>query len=264
MRALVAGRLRLGGRRPHARSHRARGRRRAVVRARRDRHRPGRRGRGAAGSSSWFATSPGSPRGSRGNESKAGPGSCSRATMHPATGSTWRVPTSDPFRRRRTRTRRSRTSTTASSPGRRSSANSRTTRCSTGTHVNCTIEGDGGNHFLGYNLGPFVVGPGERRVVDVAICADRADPAALRERAASLLADADRTVGDARASYEAFDAAEARSDYAFGVRTLRHYTVSNVTYPIRIGEEARTHVHARTAVGRALHLGLGDAWHRTC
>ncbi|MFW6292772.1 MAG: MGH1-like glycoside hydrolase domain-containing protein [Spirochaetota bacterium] len=113
-------------------------------------------------------------------------------------------------------------------------------------HVNCTIEGNGGNHFLGYNLGPFVIEPGERQVVDVAICADRADPADLRARAAALLTGADRIVAEARTAYGAFDAIEAPSEWSFGVRTLRHYTVSNVTCPIRIGEElVRTYTPGR-------------------
>ncbi len=113
-------------------------------------------------------------------------------------------------------------------------------------HVNCTIGGDGGNHFLGYNLGPFVVEPGEVRVVDVAICAGRDDPAELRERAAVLLTGADRTAAEARAAHDSFDAAQPPSEHAFGVRTLRHYTVSNVTYPIRIGSEVvRTYTPGR-------------------
>ncbi len=104
-------------------------------------------------------------------------------------------------------------------------------------HVNCTIEGDGTNHFLGYNLGPFAVKPGGRKTVDVVICADRKDANTLRERAAALLADADRAIAQTRARYDAFDADEARSGHVYGVRTLRHYTVSNVTYPVRIGSE---------------------------
>jgi hypothetical protein len=113
-------------------------------------------------------------------------------------------------------------------------------------HVNCRIEGDGGNHFLGYNLGPFAVDPGECRVVDVAICADATTPEELRSRASAVLADAERAVADARRAYASFDDMDAESAYRTGVRTLRHYTVSNVTYPVRIGRELlRTYTPGR-------------------
>lgn len=116
-------------------------------------------------------------------------------------------------------------------------------------HVNCTITGDGADHFLGYNLGPFVLQPGEQRVVDVAICGDDrglANAQSLRTRAGAVLQSAEATLAKARLQYETLDAAEAPSDYVAGVQTLRQYTLSNVTYPVRIGAElVRTYTPGR-------------------
>lgn len=97
-------------------------------------------------------------------------------------------------------------------------------------HVNCDIPGDGENHFIGYNLGPLAVEAGEERTVWAVIGTDR-------ESSRTLFEKREAAVQSVVNRYKKIKRDEPRGKYAYAMGLLRACTLSNVTYPVRIGRE---------------------------
>jgi hypothetical protein len=84
-------------------------------------------------------------------------------------------------------------------------------------HVNCNIKGNGDNHFIGYNLGPFSLEAGEERVIWTALTTGQDDLKTLKSRAINLLESRDQISRDLLESYRKFCLSEPDTPYSFGI-----------------------------------------------
>ncbi|NDJ52647.1 MAG: hypothetical protein GYB68_06135 [Chloroflexi bacterium] len=99
------------------------------------------------------------------------------------------------------------------------------------------IQGDGSNHFAGYNIGPIVVEPGETRVVYCAITCAVGSSDDVLAKARMVHHNRHATIKRIEAHYQRTAPDFAGSSYGFSQHKEYVQLATNVVYPTRLGDE---------------------------